>query len=282
MIKIKIPKIPKNIISKTKFLDDNSIVTQNSNIFLRNFFKKKKIDLVSSASIPKKISNRKDINKDKKPFIPDLLDLYFLYNLVVSNNRINILEYGTGWSTIVLSKALQEVKLKKKGKFYNKVIKPFHLTVCDNSKAFLDISKKRYLKVFKNINNCTYNYSKVKLTKFNGQISTEYTNHPSINPDLIYLDGPNPYTINEKIDGFKINNNETNIPMNCDILKIENFLNPGTIIVADGRNSNIRFLMNNFRRKWKHIQVKNVDINILYLDEKPLGFWNQNQLDYFK
>ena len=42
MIKIKIPKIPKNIISKTKFLDDNSIVTQNSNIFLRNFFKKKK------------------------------------------------------------------------------------------------------------------------------------------------------------------------------------------------------------------------------------------------
>ena len=57
-------------------------------------------------------------------------------------------------------------------------------------------------------NKTTFKYSKVKLNKFNGQISTEYTNHPSINPDLIYLDGPNPYTISDKIDGFKINNNE--------------------------------------------------------------------------
>ena len=40
------------------------------------------------------------------------------------------------------------------------------------------------------------------------------------------------------------------MPMSCDILKIEYFLKPGTIIVVDGRTSNLRFLINNLQRKW--------------------------------
>ena len=36
------------------------------------------------------------------------------------------------------------------------------------------------------------------------------------------------------------------MPMICDILKIENFLTPGTLIVSDGRAANIKFLRDNF------------------------------------
>ena len=37
--------------------------------------------------------------------------------------------------------------------------------------------------------------------------------------------------------------------MSCDILMIENFLMPGTIIVVDGRGANAEFLRKNFKRK---------------------------------
>ena len=37
--------------------------------------------------------------------------------------------------------------------------------------------------------------------------------------------------------------------MICDILKIEYFLVPGTIIVVDGRTANAIYLKNNFKKK---------------------------------
>ena len=40
------------------------------------------------------------------------------------------------------------------------------------------------------------------------------------------------------------------MPMSCDILKIEHFLKPGTIIVVDGRAANSRFIKKNLQRNW--------------------------------
>ena len=72
------------------------------------------------------------------------------------------------------------------------------------------------------------------------------------------------------------------MPMVSDILKYEHFLTPGTIVLSDGRSANIRFLLSNFQRNWCHIHNEKQDVNILYLDEKPLGIWNKEQLNYYK
>ena len=37
----------------------------------------------------------------KNPYPPDLRDLYRLYQYVLINNRTTILEFGTGWSSLI-------------------------------------------------------------------------------------------------------------------------------------------------------------------------------------
>ena len=79
------------------------------------------------------------------------------------------------------------------------------------------------------------------MSSWNGQICNEYLKLPSVNPDFIYLDAPDHLYIDGAVNGLKISNNDF-MPMSSDILKIENFLTPGTIILVDGRNSNVNFL----------------------------------------
>ena len=72
------------------------------------------------------------------------------------------------------------------------------------------------------------------------------------------------------------------MPMVCDILKLEYFFTPGTIIVCDGRSANVDFLKTNFKRKWKHVHdEKNVQ-HIFYLCAPLLGKFNKLQIDFYK
>ena len=72
------------------------------------------------------------------------------------------------------------------------------------------------------------------------------------------------------------------MPMISDVLKFEHFLAPGTIIVTDGRTANARFLKSNFQRNWSHLHKIKNDQHYFILDEKPLGKWNIEQLNYYK
>ena len=38
-----------------------------------------------------------------KPYIPELTDLYYLYQYVVINKRTTVFEFGSGWSTLIFS-----------------------------------------------------------------------------------------------------------------------------------------------------------------------------------
>jgi hypothetical protein len=71
------------------------------------------------------------------------------------------------------------------------------------------------------------------------------------------------------------------MPMICDVLKFENFLIPGTIILLDGRTANARFLKNNFQRNWKYYFDYRNDQNIFYLDESPLGPRSAKMLNFY-
>ena len=246
---------------------------------IKNFFIKEGLGFLIKNSKKKFLLN--DERRDPNPYKPDLNDLFYLYQLIILNNRTTVLEYGCGWSTLVMHLALMKNKKRKKNKVFKRCGNPFELFSLDDSKKYINIAKKRVKKHSNNYEKVKFNFSKVIMTKFNEKYCTKYLNHPLLNPDFIYIDGPDQWTIKNKIENFTINNYSM-MPMISDILKFEHFLTPGTIIVSDGRTANIRFLKSNFQRNWKYYYKKDMDQHYLLLDEKSLGKWNDEQLNYYK
>ena len=253
--------------------------------FIENFFIQKGLKLLVDLSKGKKPLVNEIFLKD--PLIPELDDLYNLYQYVLINKRTTILEFGSGWSTLIFSLALKEladtfsneVKLLRRNN-------PFELFVLENEKKYLSISRNRVQKFNKSLNiknpiKSNYHFSDVEMTLFNGKICTQYKKLPLCNPDFIYLDGPNQFNVKKDINGISTRHKDM-MPMVCDILKFEYFYTPGTIIVCDGRGSNAKFLKDNFKRKWKYVDDQKNEQHIFWLDDPILGKHNKAQLKFYR
>ena len=150
----------------------------------------------------------------------------------------------------------------------------------------MDITRKRinnYWKKNKVIKPSKINYkvSEINMTTFNGRICTEYKSIPLCNPDFIYLDGPEQFNVKGTINGFSTAHKDL-MPMVSDVLKIEYFLTPGTIILTDGRGANAAFLRDNLTRNWQYKNDANYDQHIFYLNDPSLGEYNSAQLEFYK
>ena len=247
--------------------------------YIQNFFSKKSFFNFLAIKKEKKklIQNR--------PYYPELKDLYRLYKFIIDNKRTTILEFGTGWSTLIILSAIQELddKYLNKIKDIRKKDK-FKIFVVDNELKYLKISKKRIAqfkkKIKDNRENISFLFSDVTFEKINNQYCNIYKKIPLCNPDFIYLDGPNLFKIKNTVNNFT-NKHHDMMPMVANILNMEPFLIPGTIILSDGRTANMRFLKNNLKRNWVYKHDKINDQNILYLDEAPLGKINSNILKFY-
>jgi hypothetical protein len=248
----------------------------------RFFIKKGLGDLVKLSRGPIKKVNGMVL---ASPYRPELDDLYSLYQFILLNKRTTILEFGSGWSSIIFALALNELKTK-----FIKHIKnlrrnnPFELFILENERKFLGITKKKLSKFIKKNKlkiKISYCYSDVVMTRFNNRIATEYKKFPLCNPDFIYLDGPDQFNVKGDINGVSTRHKDM-MPMVCDILKFEHFYTPGTIIVTDGRAANANFLLKNFQRKWSYKNNKKTDQHIFYLNDSSLGKYNQRQLSFYK
>ena len=71
------------------------------------------------------------------------------------------------------------------------------------------------------------------------------------------------------------------MPMISDVLKIEYFFTPGTIIVLDGRAANAIFLKDHFKRNWNYINDKKNDQHIFLLKDQLLGEYNKKQIEFY-
>lgn len=237
----------------------------------------KKITLNNAKDYFKKLNLLKDI-RNKNIFPPNIIDLYRIHQFIILNNRTSVLEYGCGWSCLIIVHALnQNLKRKKIIGSLN-----YEFEIIENVKKFLEICKKRNKIVSTNKIKIKYNFSKCYWTEFNKIISSSYKKITSISPNFIYLDGPDPNSVLiKKTDGIK--QFKTNLlPMSCDILKFEYHLIPGTIILIDGRTSNATFLKKNFKRDWVYFHDLKNDQSLFYLNEKPLGLRNEKQLVFFR
>jgi hypothetical protein len=247
--------------------------SKKSDEFIINFFFSIGVDLKDTKIIK--------YEKQKKIYKPILQDLYNIYQVIIKNNRTSVLEFGSGWSSIIISRALIENKKNfKKNKF--KINPFFEHHILENEKKFLYYTKKKinyFLKNYKN-KNVKYSFSDCFLEVVNNKFVTLYKKLPDINPDFIYLDGPDQSKIKSKKKSFKINS-EKFMPMVSDILLIEYFLIPGTIIMIDGRGANAQYLKNNFTRKWGYKYFKDSDQHLFQLQAPSLGKKNENFLSYY-
>ena len=103
--------------------------------FIENFFIKKGLKLLVDLSKKKKPSANQMMANE--PYIPELDDLYNLYQYILINKRTTILEFGSGRSTLIFSLALNELL----NKFSNEVKQlrrnnPFELFVIENEKKY--------------------------------------------------------------------------------------------------------------------------------------------------
>jgi hypothetical protein len=259
-------------------------IKNSMNISLNNI-KKFFINLGLEEMVNQSVSRDLNVNEMKvdNPYKPDLKDLYRLYFFILNNKRTTVMEFGSGWSSLVMALALTELK-KKYSSTISKLRRnnPFELFIIENEKKYFSISKKRLKRFSKKINiKINYLNTDVVMTTYKGIISTEYKKLPLCNPDFIYLDGPDQFNIKGDCNGISIRHIDM-MPMNSDILKIEYFLVPGTIIIVDGRGANSSFLRNNLQRKWSYKYDKMFDQHIFLLDDQSIGKYNDLLLKFYK
>jgi hypothetical protein len=252
--------------------------------YIENFFISKNLKLLVVLSKKKKLSVNEMISS--QPYMPDLEDLYRLYQFVLINKRTTVFEFGSGWSTLIFSLALKELR----DKFFDKIKflrrnNPFELFVVENEKKYLNITMSKIKKIneqlkIKNPIKINYFFSHVDMTILNNRICTQYRKLPLCNPDFIYLDGPDQFNVKGDVNGISTRHNDM-MPMVCDIIKFEYFYTPGTIILSDGRAANVQFLKDNLKRNWKYLYDRKVDQHIFWLVGPTLGKFNKLQVEFY-
>jgi hypothetical protein len=215
---------------------------------------------------------------EKKPFEPKFSDLCRLHYIALTRKSINILEFGSGFSTVVLADAMRILR----GQFYKyakenfRIDVPFHVFSVEEEQRFLEISQNRLqnLSAF-----ATISRSSVELIRHDNRVATLYSKLPNISPDFIYIDGPSQFCNTSDINRFSFNS-KSRAPMSADVLLFEFFLEPDTLLLIDGRTANAQFLMAYLKRKWAYHHDEVGDIHYFELQESPLGPLNQKKLEF--
>ena len=275
-------------MSINNVLEEIEIMSFFKDLKISEYIIKNKLDILLDVNIKenKNLEQKKENGLYESvdpnniiPCSPELDDLARLHYIATTRKVITILEFGVGFSTIILADALYKNK-QKYNEYVSKNLRcsnPFEIHCVDANEHFLKISKERiprHLKEFVH-----FHYSEVVMGKFNDRTCTYYKNLPNIRPDLIYLDAPDLFAPTGSINGITTNHADR-MPMSADILTIEHFMEPGTFILIDGRTANARFLKSNFQRNWTYEWDSKKDINMFELDEPPLGIINEKHLKF--
>jgi hypothetical protein len=254
----------------------------NSWCFDNNLHNLLEVDVDKSININVKMEKKlyETVDPNNTLASPAQLDDLTRLHFFIRNRRVTtILEFGIGKSTIVFADALAKNKRDYES-YVSKNLRrsnPFEIHSVDNNNNWINHCKNSFPKNLMNYSN--FHYSQVEMTTFNGRACTMYNSLPNICPDFIYLDGPEQYNVKGDVRGISTSHPDR-LPMSADILVLEPFLLPGTLIISDGRTANARFLLNNLQRNWEYRHFKDEDISAFELIEEPLGKINEKQIKF--
>jgi hypothetical protein len=165
----------------------------------------------------------------------DLLDLANLYRAVRKCRPKVILEFGTGFSTVVLAHAMGP-----EGRLYN----------VDANEHWIANTKAKMPPQL--LDRVEFRHSPVRVDLHEGEMCHFYDRLPNIVPDFIYLDGPGRTDIEGEIRGLTFGpSGQIRQQIAADILLYESTMKTGATIVVDSRYNNVHFLVRNLRRRWR-------------------------------
>lgn len=207
---------------------------------------------------------------------PEWDDLARLFFLVRQRKPFQILEFGSGFSTIIMAYALKrnwddylDSFSEDEAEDLNPSFDKPKLVAVESLKKW----EKNSISKLKDVQLDSFAeiaFSEVEIAEYNGQICHFYKNLPDVVPDFVYLDGPDPATVEGNINGLSFKNPLRTV-MSADILKYESTLIPGFFMIVDGRTNNCRFLENNLKRDYKVKDHKKADVTTFELTEDRLG-----------
>jgi len=216
---------------------------------------------------------------NKTPLAAQWRDLARLHDLVRRRKVTTVLEFGVGKSTLVLAHALAANESDHGDDVTANLRRanPFELHCIDDMQEYIDITAGNLPEALRE--RVTLHFSRCAMASFNGRICTLYDTLPDLCPDFIYLDAPSQYSVTGDVRGISTRHKDR-LPMAADLLAIEHFLLPGTLILVDGRTANARFLRCNFQRNWSYAHLEDGDVHLFELVERPLGKHNRRQIEY--
>ena len=200
---------------------------------------------------------------------PDINDLVRLHRLVRERPCVTVLEFGIGCSTIALAHAMDQNERELGDLMRSRITRNTHLFEVfsvDASEGWIAHTSGRIPAHL--APRVHLGHSTVSATTFGGRLCHTYDSLPDVVPDLIYLDGPDPADVTGSVKGLSFSTPERTV-IAADILVMEPTLLPGTVIVVDGRENNVRFLMRNLQRPVA-LSVEG-DASIIELVEPRLG-----------
>jgi len=204
------------------------------------------------------------------PYGYEIDDLFHLYSTVRKSSCVSVLEFGSGWSTLVLALGLYE-NAQSFGEEHRQSVRhpnPFQLLTVDASEHWQGVALSRvpdWLKSTIRRVSCD-----VMLADRYGGYVHFFDKVPDFVADLIYLDGPDPEQVVGVVGGFEYGELHT-LPMGADLLRLEPHLWPETMIITDGRTANARFLASNLRRNWQVLHDPFGDRTTFRLEETAFG-----------
>lgn len=216
---------------------------------------------------------------EKPPFQPDWEDLCRLHAVIIERRVTTVLEFGVGYSSLIFAHAVAANRQAHGGYVAANLRRNDAFTVhsLDDIPHYLEMARARLPAGLAEIGH--FHCAPVRMGEFAGRICTFYDRLPNICPDFIYLDGPSQTTTLGEVAGITTNHPDR-LPMAADILRIEHFLLPGTLIMVDGRTANARFLRTNLQRGWEYAFFPAEDVHTFELVEPPLGRYNERQIRY--
>ena len=218
------------------------------------------------------------LQEGAEPFGPDCADLARLHAFITKRKVLTVLEFGSGLSTLVMAHALSQNHVKFADKI-NLIRRqnPFHVYALEADRKYAAVTEEMCVRYNERVSVLP---SDAYREDFRGMVAGRYNQVPSICPDLIYIDGPSPYSYLESDEEYLSFRSPDITNITTDLLKLEPCLLPGTVVVFDGMTNNARFNYRHLSRNWLRHEDTDMDVTILMLNEPPLGVHHRNQLDF--
>lgn len=175
-------------------------------------------------------------------FKAEYYDLYNLYRQMRTRKPRRPLEFGSGFSTVVLATALLH---NIRDGHYAGTRPPKLITIEANAEWMANTKAKMPAELLEVIE---FHHSPCRAHLVEGEVASLFDTLPDIHPDFVYLDGPSPRDVQGDVHGLSFQNRSI---VAADMLLYEGTMQGEAVIIVDSRQVNVEFLRRHLKRKWR-------------------------------